>query len=281
MNTARGMSGASRLAARTPHRSGISPMPLQRARSLPDVPLRARIPFLPQVLSRVRHTQIAVLAAVAIGLAGLALSAQGVWMHAKASLAQLLLERAFAETLTTGADTKPWSWADTWPIARIEVPRLKASAIVLHGSSGQALAFGPGHVEHTPHAGSPGTAVYSAHRDTHFRFLKDVAAGDEVRVTLRTGDTHRFRVTRTSVVRWDRSGIDPFADGHHLILATCWPLDAKFPGPMRYLVHAERVAENAARRTDAGAHGLVRAAQNPGGDTVSATAGLTRNRTRR
>lgn len=241
MNTARGIVRASRLIARAPQRSGISPMPLQRARSLPDVPLRARISFLPHVLSQVLRTHIAFAVAIALGVAGLALSAQGLWMHAKASLAQLLLERAFTETVATGADTKPWSWADTWPIARIEVPRLKANAIVLHGSSGQALAFGPGHLENTPHAGSPGTAVYSAHRDTHFRFLKDVVAGDEIVVTLRTGDTHRFRVTHTTVVQWDRSGIDPFADGRNLVLATCWPLDAKFPGPMRYLVHAERM----------------------------------------
>lgn len=244
MNTVRGIVRASRLIARTPQRSGISPMPLQRARRLPDVPLRARISLLSQVLSQVRRAPIALFVAIALGLSGLALSAQGVWMHAKASLAQLLLERAFAETVATGADTKPWTWADTWPIARIEVPRLKANAIVLHGSSGQALAFGPGHVETTPHAGSPGTAVYSAHRDTHFRFLKDVAAGDEIVVTLRTGDTYRFRVTHTSIVRWDRSGIDPFADGHNLILATCWPLEAKFPGPMRYLVHAERIEQS-------------------------------------
>jgi sortase A len=236
MNTARGMARTSRLTIRAPHWSGISPMPLPRARSLPDVPLRARISFLPEI----RRSHVAMLAAIVLGIAGLALSAQGLWMHAKARLAQLLLERAFAQTMATGADTKPWSWADTWPIARIEVPRLKANAIVLNGSSGQALAFGPGHLENTPHAGSPGTAVYSAHRDTHFRFLKDVTKGDEIVVTLRTGDTHRFRVTHTTVVRWDQSAIDPFADGRHLVLATCWPLDAKFSGPMRYLVHAER-----------------------------------------
>jgi len=47
-------------------------------------------------------------------------------------------------------EVKPWSWADTWPVARIEVKRLHASAIVLAGSSGQALAFGPGHVELAP-----------------------------------------------------------------------------------------------------------------------------------
>ena len=44
---------------------------------------------------------------------------------------------------------------------------------------------------------------------------------------------------RTSVVRWDASGIDPRSNGRRLVLATCWPLDGKFSGPLRYLVHAE------------------------------------------
>src|SRR5436189_260542 len=79
-----------------------------------------------------------------LALAGLTLFAQGTYIHAKAWLAQVLLERAFAQTIATGRDSKPWSWADTWPVARIEVRRIGASAIVLSGSSGQALAFGPG-----------------------------------------------------------------------------------------------------------------------------------------
>jgi hypothetical protein len=64
---------------------------------------------------------------------GLILFGQGAYIHAKALLAQLLLRRAFAETIATGRITKPWSWADTWPIARIEVKRIHASAIVLEG----------------------------------------------------------------------------------------------------------------------------------------------------
>src|ERR1700716_3687580 len=116
-------------------------------------------------------------------LAGLVLLGQGSYIHAKAILAQILLERAFTETVASGHETKPWSWADTWPVARIEVRRIHASAIVLAGSSGQALAFGPGHVERTPDAGERGVAVYSAHRDTHFRFLRDVAIGDEIDIT--------------------------------------------------------------------------------------------------
>jgi sortase A len=184
--------------------------------------------------------------AALLALAGIVLFGQGVWIHAKAILAQVLLERAFARTLATGRDVKPWSWADTWPEARIEVPRLRKSAIVLHGSSGQALAFGPGHVEHTPQAGEPGTAIYSAHRDTHFAFLADVAIGDEIRVTRRDASVVRFRVTATAIVPWDASGIDPLADGRQLVLATCWPLDAKVAGPLRYLVHAELLDATAA-----------------------------------
>src|SRR5439155_17924805 len=118
---------------------------------------------------------------------GLCLLAQGGLIHAKALLAQVLLERAFAEMIATGKPAKPWSWADTRPVARIEVPRLSVSAIALEGSSGQALAFGPGHVERTPEAGDEGTTVYSGHRDTHFSFLGDVAIGDEIKVTRGDG----------------------------------------------------------------------------------------------
>ncbi len=177
--------------------------------------------------------------AIALMLCGTVLVGQAVWIHAKALLAQILLERAFAQTLATGQDIKPWSWADTWPVARVSVPRLGRSAIVLAGASGQALAFGPGQVERTPAAGEPGTAIYSAHRDTHFGFLGEVAIGDEIRVTRRDGREFRFRVTGTSVVRWDASGIDPSAGGRNLVLVTCWPLDATFSGSLRYVVHAE------------------------------------------
>src|SRR5882724_1457489 len=135
-----------------------------------------------------------------LALVGLALFGRGAYIHAKALLAQVLLERAFDESIATGRTIKPWSWADTWPVARIEIPRLHASTIVLAGSSGQALAFGPGHVELTPDAGERGVAVYSAHRDTHFRFLKDIAIGDEIDITRSDGKKFRYRADGASVV---------------------------------------------------------------------------------
>lgn len=183
-----------------------------------------------------------ILPSLTFALIGLILFGQGAYIHAKALLAQVLLERAFAETIATGHPAKPWSWADTWPVAKIEVKRLHASAIALAGSSGQALAFGPGHVEDTVDAGERGVAVYSAHRDTHFRFLKDVRIGDEIDVTRSDGRTFRYRADRSAVVRFDQSGIDPLTDRYELVLSTCWPFDALTSGPERYLLHATMIA---------------------------------------
>ncbi|MEA2883110.1 MAG: sortase [Bradyrhizobium sp.] len=186
--------------------------------------------------------------AVVLALTGAVLFGEGVWIHAKALVAQALLQRAFAATIATGHDVKPWSWADTWPVARIEVKRLHASAIVLAGSSGQALAFGPGHLESTPNAGERGVAIYSAHRDTHFRFLRHVAIGDEIIITRNDGRSFRYRADGASVVRFDASGIDPLTDGYELVLSTCWPFDATTPGPMRYLLHATLIGDLPAAR---------------------------------
>src|SRR4051794_21764779 len=171
-------------------------------------------------------------------VAGVILVGQGTYIHAKAWLSQVLLERAFTATIATGRDTKPWSWADTWPVARIEVKRIGASAIVLDGASGQALAFGPGHLHQTVDAGERGVAVYAAHRDTHFRFLRNVAIGDVIEITRGDGKRFRYRADSSAVVRFDASGINPAAEGFELVLATCWPFDTLTSGPERYILHA-------------------------------------------
>jgi len=173
-----------------------------------------------------------------LALVGIILFGDGAYIHAKAWLAQLLLERAFDSSVATGLAIKPWSWADTWPIARIEVKRIGASAIVLAGTSGQALAFGPGHIDQTVDAGERGSVVYAAHRDTHFRFLRNVVIGDVIEVTRRDGKHFRYRADSSAVVRFDASGIDPATKDFELVLATCWPFDAITSGPERYILHA-------------------------------------------
>jgi sortase A len=178
-------------------------------------------------------------AAALLAAAGLLLVGQGLFIHAKAALAQVLLERAFAESLARGRPVKPWSWADTWPVARITVPRLGRSAIVLASGSGQALAFGPGLLAHTAEPGDQGISVIAAHRDTHFDFLGELMVGDEIVVERGDGRQARFRVAGSRVVRFDAFDIDPSTRAARLALATCWPIGAVTSGPLRLVVEAE------------------------------------------
>jgi sortase A len=184
-------------------------------------------------------------AAALAAAAGVVLAGWGFAIKAKAGLAQILLERAFAESLATGGVVKAWPWADTWPVARLEVERLGASAIVLAGANGESLAFGPGHLADSRELGSSGMAIVAAHRDTHFRFLGDLEPGDVVRVTTTAGEKLGYRVVAARVVRFDASGLDPLVEGERLALVTCWPLDGTERGPLRYVVEAERMHEKA------------------------------------
>lgn len=183
-----------------------------------------------------RHLTTA--SAAAIAALGLILIGNGVYIHAKAVVAQVLLDRAFQQAVDTGAPVKAWSWADTRPVARVSVPRLGKSTIVLEGSRGEALAFGPGHLAQSAQPGERGTAVFAAHRDTHFAFLGDVTTGDRVDITRADGASFAYEVTGTEVVRWDQSGITSEESQPRLALVTCWPLDGTMRGPLRYVVHA-------------------------------------------
>src|SRR5262249_9564056 len=94
--------------------------------------------------ARLAHVGIIIPIAVLLVVAGCVLIGQGLYIHAKAVLAQILLERAFAQTLATGQDVKPWSWADTWPVARVAGPRRGQSEIVRAGPAGAGARVGPG-----------------------------------------------------------------------------------------------------------------------------------------
>lgn len=165
---------------------------------------------------------------------------EAAWIHAKAGLAQVLIKQAWAETQNGAGHSKPWSWADTWPVAQIAVPRLQIDQIVLAGASGRTLAFGPGHMDGTASPGGDGVSVISGHRDTHFRFLQDLKSGDAMTVTDRSGARRTFRITKTQVVDSDASGLQIEKDDAWLALVTCYPFDAVDPGgPLRYVVYAE------------------------------------------
>jgi sortase A len=168
----------------------------------------------------------------------------GLYIPAKALLAQVLLRDAWARTRAGETHAKPWPWADTWPVARLRVPAHGIDQIVLAGATGRTIAFGPGHLDGTPLPGAPGNSIIGGHRDTSLAFLEHVNIGERLTIDTADGSSVTYRVTGHRIVDASRPWPSPDLTERHLTLVTCYPFDAIVPGgPLRYLVFAEAVPD--------------------------------------
>jgi LPXTG-site transpeptidase (sortase) family protein len=130
--------------------------------------------------------------------------------------------------------TAAWSGA---PLGRIEVPRLRLSAVIGEGVEETTLKHAVGHVPRTAFPGERGNVGLAAHRDTFFRKLKKIAVGDTIRLT--TSDGVFQYVVHSTVITTP-------ADDTHLMatpeptvtLVTCYPFAYIGKAPRRFLVQA-------------------------------------------
>ena len=144
------------------------------------------------------------------------------------------------------SDVKPWPWADTWPVGRLQNRRLGVDHIILEGDSGEVLAFGPGHLVMSSPPGGEGHCILAGHRDTSFSFLRNLAAGDLLTLEGR-GSRRIYRVERTDIVEAGQLYLDADQAGL-LTLITCYPFDAITPGTdLRFVVTA-RVDQTGSQR---------------------------------
>jgi len=172
-------------------------------------------------------------------VAGGFLLADSGWIYAKAELAQELIEDAWSQTLETGAVVKPWPWADTWPVARLEAASHDVDLYVLQGTHGSSLAFGPGYLIGSATPGDVGSTIIAGHRDTHFRFMEELKRGDLIKLTDTAGKQHQYLVNALHVVDSSKEQLLTDTGQNELVLVTCYPFEAINPGgPLRYVVHA-------------------------------------------
>ena len=185
--------------------------------------------------------RLALAAAALALLGGLWQVGQAGYIHAKAWLAQGLIEQAWRDTRAGAVAVRPWPWADTWPVARLTAPARGIERYVLAGANGRTIAFGPGHMFGTALPGEAGNSVIGAHRDTHFAFLQWLEAGEEIEVETARGARLRYRVIDARIVdKTDLSVLAAPPAGRRLTLVTCYPFDAlRAGGPLRYVVTAE------------------------------------------
>lgn len=176
-----------------------------------------------------------------LGLGFLALG-QGAYIPAKAWVAQELMLRAWDRVGRGASNPVPWPWADTWPVARLLAKGGDVDLIVLAGGSGRTLAFGPGHLSASSLPGERGNSVIAGHRDTHFRFLQQLALGEALFIETADGYAHTYEIIDLDIVDSRRSSLLLDSDEPMLSLVTCYPFDASDAGgPMRYVVTAKKM----------------------------------------
>jgi sortase A len=128
------------------------------------------------------------------------------------------------------------------PLFQLSLPRQGIQWTVVEGTSPAALRKGPGHLEGSPLPGMPGNSVIAGHRDTHFRLLKNISAGDKIRVE-RDGRTYSYEVTETRIVSPTQTSVLHSSGEQMITLITCYPFYFIGPAPSRFIVRARAIGK--------------------------------------
>jgi sortase A len=174
-------------------------------------------------------------------LAGVSLTARALYMDAKAKLASVLIRRAWQQSLRAGRAQPPWPWADTHPVARLQIPRLHYDEIVLESATARTLAFGPARLLSGANFGEPGNLVLAGHRTSWFEPLQTIAQGDTIQIEWFDARRHEVRersytVTMISIVDpHDTTLLAPTSEDA-LTLITCYPFGNSPRSPQRFVV---------------------------------------------
>jgi sortase A len=126
-------------------------------------------------------------------------------------------------------------------VARVEIPRLDLSAVVLEGTDAGVLRDGVGHLTGSSLPGEYGNVVFAGHRDSFFRALKDIRKGDVVRVTSERG-TRRYSVDSTEIVSPSETQALRSTSESTLTLVTCYPFSFIGHAPQRFIVRCRTIA---------------------------------------
>lgn len=169
-----------------------------------------------------------------LGLAAWQLGRAGL-LAAKAWAAPILIEHAWEESLQAGVVKRPWPWADSGPVARLEVPRLQLKRFILGGDNMRNLAFGP--VSQTFKNGM----VLFGHRDTHFRFLQHLRLHDEVFIQNRIEGSQKWIVAGLEVANSNQIYVPQEEGRGQLVLITCYPFSSLDPDTaQRFIVRLQQ-----------------------------------------
>lgn len=123
-------------------------------------------------------------------------------------------------------------------VALMVIPRLGLSTIVIEGAGERELKLGPGHIRSTALPGQGGNFGIAGHRDSFFRPLRNIRAGDLIQVATKARERH-YQVVTTQIV--DPTNVSVLYPTEHeaLTLVTCYPFNFIGAAPKRFVVRAD------------------------------------------
>lgn len=130
-------------------------------------------------------------------------------------------------------------------VGRIEIPRLKLSAVIFEGTDDRTLDRGVGHLAGSAAPGNRGNLVLAGHRDTFFAPLKNIREGDEIDVTGPDG-AFRYVAGSTEIVAPEATEVLRPTAGATLTLITCYPFRYVGNAPDRFIVRGRKIGDKEA-----------------------------------
>ena len=122
----------------------------------------------------------------------------------------------------------------------LEIPSLGVRAPVSQGLSDSVLNVAAGHDPLSPWPGAVGESVIEAHDVSYFARISALKRGDRI-VWVDACTERAFRVIATEISA-PGAEVSPPPDGRGLALITCYPTNALFWTPDRFVVRTEMVS---------------------------------------
>lgn len=187
--------------------------------------------------------RMAMIGAVCLVVLGLGIGAHILAFYLRSSNANHALvnryhdEASSAFGIPTGlCHSPPLSDSVAGPQALVEAKSIGLVAPVEGGDDDDVLNVAVGHVPGSVWPDQPGTTLLAAHDVSYFSQIDRLAVGDTLEFATPC-DTYQFTVSSHAVVSAG-SPLSTTPGQSQLVLETCYPLNALFISPQRYLVFA-------------------------------------------
>ncbi len=186
---------------------------------------------------RKKNLTIIALLLLSIGLFG-----NTIYIQSKAILAQYLIAKSWQQTKdnnqnnqTIKKPSKPWGWADTYPVAKLIVPKENLQYYVLAGATGSPLAFAPGlyagtalpnittDTDNNTNTDNTPDTVIAGHHNTHFDFLKQMEIGEVIQLENHLSQTTNYQVSDIQILDIRKQQLPVRFGGNSVTLVTCLP----------------------------------------------------------